>query len=68
MQPSQGFYDIFFSTQNIAEKYTALFTPRHASSNPTHAEVYSLQHYVIRFDSDFRQVGSFLQVLPLGLS
>jgi hypothetical protein len=26
-------------------------------------EVYSIQHYVIKFVSDIRQVGSFLQVL-----
>jgi len=59
---------IFFSTQNIAEKCTALFTPRYASSNPAHGEVYLLQHYVIKFDSDFRQVGGFLQVLLSGPS
>jgi hypothetical protein len=34
-----------------------------ASSNPAHGEVYSIQHYVITFVSDLRQVGSFLQVL-----
>jgi hypothetical protein len=35
------------------------------SSNPTHGEVYSMQHYVIKFVSDLRQVGAFLQVLLL---
>ena len=34
-----------------------------ASSNPTHGEVYLIQHYVIKFVSDLRQVGGFLQVL-----
>ena len=34
-----------------------------ASSNPAHGEVYSLQHYVIKFVSQLRQVGGFLQVL-----
>ena len=29
------------------------------SSNPTHGEVYSVQHYVIKFGSDLRQVGGF---------
>ena len=29
-------------------------------SNPVHGEVYSIQHYVIKFVSDFRQVGGFL--------
>ena len=32
--------------------------------NPAHGEVYSTQHYVIKFVSDLRQVGCFLQVLP----
>jgi hypothetical protein len=27
------------------------------SSNPVHSEVYSIQHYVIKFVSDLRQVG-----------
>ena len=30
---------------------------------PLHGEVYSIQHYVIKFVSDLRQVGGFLQVL-----
>ena len=34
------------------------------SWNPVHGEVYSIQHYVIKFVSDLRQVGGFLQVLP----
>ena len=28
-----------------------------------HDEVYSIQHYVIKFVSDLRQVGGFIQVL-----
>ena len=32
-------------------------------SNPVHGEVYSIQHYVIKFVSDLRQVRSFLWVL-----
>ena len=32
------------------------------SSNPAHSEAYSIQHYVIKFFSDLRQVGGFLQV------
>ena len=28
---------------------------------PAHGEVYSIQHYVIQFVSDLRQVGGFLQ-------
>ena len=30
---------------------------------PIHGEVYSIQHYVIRFVSDLRQVSGFLRVL-----
>ena len=33
------------------------------SSNPAHAEVYSMQHYVITFVRDLRQIGGFLLVL-----
>jgi hypothetical protein len=30
------------------------------SLNPVHGEVYSIQHYVIKFVSDLQQVGGFL--------
>ena len=33
------------------------------SSNPIHGEVYSIQHNVIKFVSDLRQVGDFYRVL-----
>jgi hypothetical protein len=33
------------------------------SSNLAHGEVYSIQHYVIQFVDDLRQVGGFLRVL-----
>ena len=33
------------------------------SSNPIHWEVYSIQHNVIKFFSELRQVSGFLQVL-----
>ena len=29
------------------------------SSNTAHDDVYSLQHYVIEFDTDLRQIGCF---------
>jgi len=35
------------------------------SSNPAHGKVYSIQHYVIKFVSDLRQVGGFLRVLRI---
>ena len=34
------------------------------SSYPIHGEVYSIQHYVIKFVSDLRQVGGFLRFPP----
>ena len=47
-------------------------TTKVVSSNPVHGEVYSVQHYVIKFVSDLRQVSSFLRVLryppPIKLS
>jgi hypothetical protein len=33
------------------------------SSNPTHGEVYLIQHYVIKFVSDLWHVNGFLRVL-----
>jgi hypothetical protein len=38
-------------------------TTKVVSSNPVHGEVYSIQHYVIKFVSDLRQLGGFLRVL-----
>jgi hypothetical protein len=32
------------------------------SSNPALGEVHSIQHYVIKFVSDLRQIGGFLRV------
>jgi hypothetical protein len=37
------------------------------SSNPVNGEVYSIQHNVIKFVSDLRQVGGFLRVLRFPL-
>ena len=39
-----------------------------ARSNLAHGEVYLIQHYVIKFVSDLRQVGGFLLVLRFPLS
>jgi hypothetical protein len=33
-------------------------TTRVVSSNPVHGEVYSIQHYVIKFVSDLGQIGT----------
>ena len=33
-------------------------------SNTTHGQVYSIQHYVIKFVSDLRQIGGLLRFHP----
>ena len=38
-------------------------TTKVVSSNLLDGDVYLIQHYVIKFVSDLRQVGGFLQVL-----
>jgi len=38
-------------------------TTKVVSSNPAHSEVYSIQHYPIKFVSDLRQISGFLRVL-----
>jgi hypothetical protein len=38
-------------------------TTKVVSSNSVHGEVYSIQHFVIKFVSGFRQVSGFLRVL-----
>ena len=38
-------------------------TTKGVISNPTHGEVYPIQHYVIKFVSFLRQVGGFHRVL-----
>jgi hypothetical protein len=40
-------------------------TTKVVGSNPVHCEVYSIQHYVIKFDSDLRQVGGFSLGTPV---
>jgi hypothetical protein len=42
---------------------SASITTNIVSSNPVHGEVYSIQHYALKFVSDYRQVDGFLQVL-----
>ena len=40
-----------------------IFKTKVVSLNAAHGKVYSIQHYVIKFDSDLRLVGGFLPVL-----
>jgi hypothetical protein len=42
------------------------FTTNVVSSNPAHGEVYSIQHYVIKFVGGLGQVGGLRQVGGLG--
>jgi hypothetical protein len=58
-QPWNG--DVGFSTTFMQ---SVPITTKVVSSNPVHGEVYSIQHYVIKFVSDLRQVGGFLQFPP----
>jgi hypothetical protein len=37
-------------------------------SNPVHVKVYTIQHYVIKFVSDLRQVGIFIRLLRFPLN
>jgi len=41
----------------------SLITTEVLSLNPVHSEVYSIQHYVIEFVSNLRQVRGFLWIL-----
>jgi len=43
---------------------SASITTKVVSSYPIHGEVYSIQHYVIKFVSDLQQVGAFLRFPP----
>ena len=38
-------------------------TTKVLSLNPVHGEVYLIQHYVMKFVGDLRQIGGFLWVL-----
>jgi hypothetical protein len=42
---------------------SVLITTKCVSSNSTCGEVYSIQHYVINFFCDLRQVGGFLRII-----
>jgi hypothetical protein len=40
----------------------AIITTKVVSSNPAHGEMYLIQHYVIKYFSDLRQIGGFLRI------
>jgi hypothetical protein len=47
----------------IAPVRSVPITTTIVSSNPVHGEVYSIQHYVIKFVSDLQEVDGFLHVI-----
>ena len=50
-----------FTTSCAITQWPSAITTRVVSSNLVHGDVYSIQHYVIKFVSDLRQVGGFLE-------
>ena len=72
------FYKTIFNCKRYKKYFSCILTWIHmytkfksvpiatnvVSSNPTHGEVYWIQHYVIKFVSSLWQVSGFLWVLP----
>jgi hypothetical protein len=53
-------------SSNLAQDLSHTYV---VSSNPSHGNVYSIQHYVIKFVSDLLKVGGFLRFpLPIKLT
>jgi len=50
-----GYLDLPLPVQSVP------ITIKVVNSNPVYGEVYSIQHYVIKFVSDLRHVGGFLR-------
>jgi hypothetical protein len=67
---SVHFYTIYKSGRPGCDRMVAGSTTTYAVSdfttnvslNPVHGKVYSMQHYVMKFVGDLRQVGGFLRV------
>jgi hypothetical protein len=54
--------------ENKINKYkSGPITTEDTSSNPAHGEVYLIEHYVVKFVSDLRQVGGFFRILRFPL-
>ena len=51
----------FFNT--ILSQFRMVLPIKVVISSPVHSEMYSIQHYVMKFVSDLRQVGGFLREL-----
>ena len=59
LNQSQGKYYVTSATPLVLADVKVL------SSNPIHGKVYSIQHYVIKFISDLRQVSNFFPGIPI---
>ena len=49
----------WFDIQLHVPLQSVSITAKAVSLNPAHGEVYSIQHYVIKFVIDLRQIGGF---------
>jgi len=58
-----GYHHIHIMLDLQLSMQSVPITTKVVSSYLPHSEVYSIQHYVIKFVSDLRQVGSFLWIL-----
>ena len=56
---------IKYQWANISIWYEVTITTKDVNSDLAHDEVYSIQHYVIKFFCDLRQAGGFLWVVSV---
>jgi hypothetical protein len=59
MWKSYNIGNIYHFNINMHIYQLQIITTKFVSSNPADTEVYSIQHYVIKFVSDLQQVGDF---------
>jgi hypothetical protein len=67
MLTQSDFLLLFINVLNVYYSMTKSvpITTNVVSSNPAQGEVYSIQHYVIKFVRDLRQVGGVLRVFRI---
>jgi hypothetical protein len=56
------YINVHVNSTCVSHDHNVLISTTVVSSNPVHGEVYSIQHDVIKFVSDLRQVDGFLSV------
>jgi hypothetical protein len=54
---------IVYQSKIRYHQITVPITSKFVSTNTAHGEMFSIQHYVIKLDSDVIQVGGFLRIL-----